>query len=110
MKRKLNMLTVYTLVDKGKIEVEEDLKPHILRTFENFGILEETKTKKRYWRREPPVQIIDEITHAIEELLSDEERQEAENMEEHHIDLHRRLYVRLIRIRRHIRRLMGEVK
>jgi len=96
----IRIAEVYKKIMDGEIPVEPDLKQPILDAFLEHGIDEVNGV--RYWSKEYVPDFILRLNEMIEEVLADKE-----NTEEH-LNLHKRLYVRLYRIRRVVKNLLKQ--
>lgn len=96
----LRIAEVYKKILDDEIPCAPDLKQPILDAFLEHGIDEVNKV--RYWSREDPRCFILRLAEMVEEVLRDSETSEEQ------LVFHRRIYVRLYRIRRIVKTLLKQ--
>jgi len=97
---------IYTLLREDKIECEKDLKEAVMHFVLNFGT--EKVGKTFYWSRRNPLDVMTEICAHIEQCLQTKKTHEMQDMTDAELNFHRRLYVRLYRVKRAIRNILQQ--
>lgn len=103
--RPLSIEELYTHIDEGIAEVEEDIKRHVLQAILNYGVEEqvneETGEKERYWIEASALDLVRAIQRAIEQTLKEGTTNAGEPASEQQLDYLRIMYTRFIRLGRH---------
>ncbi len=105
MEESYRIAEVYEDFDQGRLECAKGLKDNVLKMVNDFGVVE--VDGKRWWRDDPPVQIVDEINECLLSFIDARQREDGAEMTEMELDYYRRLRVQMFLSRSAIRKLMG---
>lgn len=103
--RPLSIEELYTHIEEGLAECENQIRHHVLQAILNYGVEsernEETGEIERYWIQASALDLVRAIQRAIEQTLKEGTTNAGEPASEQQLDYVRRLYVRFVLLGRY---------